>query len=340
MSPDPGFLGSTSFSAVYEEGLKVLTPDDRNGNTSAPSDRLYLPNRDSQIRRGMECLTLLTKMPQFEVSLKIWESAAASEYSLMTPFLWSIRSSVKSNLYDELMLASDHNRNELLFRQSSQIWQNSLTKMEVPERCSINDYAELLSNGDQLRWVSLGIYFTSVGVAVLYAKGQEPRAVFDEHRRLAKNMLEASDICISFCEELGQLSDAEVWLYHENVHLASVVEGDASYMSWCRLGDLISACIAKGLHMGVDSEHVSLWLSELRKRTFAHTYIFDKAISSFTGRPPRLLRKYCSMQLPLDIRREHLWMPEAQLEREMNQLDVNGWSEYSIAFVLVPSHVA
>ena len=41
-------------------------------------------------------------------------------------------------------------------------------------------------------------------------------------------MLEATDICVSFCEELGDLSDAETWLYSANVHLVSLVEGDAS----------------------------------------------------------------------------------------------------------------
>jgi hypothetical protein len=146
-----------------------------------------------------------------------------------------------------------------------------------------------------LGWVSLGMYFTSVGIAALFTKDHKPRTVFDERWRLTKRMLKAGDICISFCEEQGNLSDAEIWLYHENVHLASVVEGDEGYIHWCRLGNLISACITKVLDMGVESEHVLLWLFKLRKRKFAHTYIFDKAILNFTGRPLRLLRKYCPM---------------------------------------------
>lgn len=45
---------------------------------------------------------------------------------------------------------------------------------------------------------------------------------------LAKTMLEASDTCISLCEELRQMTDAEVFLYCENAHLASIIEGHAN----------------------------------------------------------------------------------------------------------------
>lgn len=98
-------------------------------------------------------------------------------------------------------------------------------------------------------------------------------------------------------------------------------------MLWRRLGDLISACITTGLHMQIEvSSKVPFWLSEMRKRTFSHAYILDKGISSFMGRPPRLNRKYCSMQLPLDIKLQHLRLPESQLESELDALDQHGWN--------------
>ena len=117
-------------------------------------------------------------------------------------------------------------------------------------------------------------------------------------------------------------------------------------MTWRRLGDLVSTVVAKGLHGEIGVSHeVSFWLSEIRKRTFAVTYNFDKGISSFLGchvpahssyashshtchigRPPRLPRRYCTMQLPLDLNEEHVRLPEAQLNDELNRLDEFGWN--------------
>ena len=72
------------------------------------------------------------------------------------------------------------------------------------------------------------------------------------------------------------------------------------------------------------------WLSEMRKRTFAIAYCFDKDISGFLGRPPKLPRKYCSMQLPLDMRPETLTLPEGQLAEELDKLDEHGWNTMNV----------
>jgi Fungal specific transcription factor domain len=98
-------------------------------------------------------------------------------------------------------------------------------------------------------------------------------------------------------------------------------------MFWRRLGDFFAACITKGLHTGsIVSPEVPFWLSEIRKRTFGHAYNLDKSISSFMGRPPRLPRKYCSMQLPLDLDLTMLQLSDAQLEIEVEKLDEDGWN--------------
>jgi hypothetical protein len=109
--------------------------------------------------------------------------------------------------------------------------------------------------------------------------------------------------------------------------MCTLVTGDASYLTWRRLGTLISACVAKGLHGEIRvSSDVPFWMSELRKRLFAATYILDKSISNFLGRPPRLSRKYCTMQLPLDLEPAHLRLPGAELEDVVNRLDQHGWN--------------
>ena len=98
-------------------------------------------------------------------------------------------------------------------------------------------------------------------------------------------------------------------------------------MFWRRLGDLLTAIVTKGLHTEIEvSPDVPFWLSEIRKRTFCHAYNLDKSISTFMGRPPRLPRKYCAMQLPLDLDVAHLRLPAADLETELENLDEDGWN--------------
>lgn len=226
--PDPGFMGATSFSDVYAEGLHNLQPDHQDESVNDPAERLYLPNRESQVRRGMTCLSLLTSMPEFEALIQTWHSTSASTCTLITPFIGSVQKAIRHALYKDIAQVAEAEKEALLFQQSSQIWRNSLENMKIADNCTIAQYNAILSDRTCLRWVVLGLYFTALGLAAVYSKDSGSRNIFTKRRRLAKQLLEASDICISFCEEVGDMSDAETWLYSENAHLVSIVEGDAS----------------------------------------------------------------------------------------------------------------
>lgn len=239
-TPQPGYLGATSFSNVYAEGLTNLDYDPHDARSDELAEQLYLPNRESQIRRGMTCLTLLEDMPEFEALLQNWNRTSTSTHTLMMPFIHSLQKSIRSSLYEDLAAIPAGGREALLYQQSTRIWQSSLEDMNLPDHCTIQKYSNILSDRTRLRWVALGLFFNAVGLAALYAQDPQPRRVFAERRRLAKQMLEASDICVSFCEELGDLSDAETWLYGANVHLVSIVEGDSS--AYAELQDRIQSC--------------------------------------------------------------------------------------------------
>jgi hypothetical protein len=73
--------------------------------------------------------------------------------------------------------------------------------------------------------------------------------------------------------------------------------------------------------------HFSVPLLTLILRAFAKIYIQDKVVSSLLGRPPRLCRRYCFMQLPLDISDSCLSLPQDQLEAMVGHLDAGGWNQ-------------
>lgn len=61
-------------------------------------------------------------------------------------------------------------------------------------------------------------------------------------------------------------------------------------------------------------------------RVFAALYAHDKSLSSLLGRPPQLCRRYCSLQLPLDLDIHQLQLPQDQLQSVIDGLDADGWN--------------
>jgi hypothetical protein len=324
----PEFLGSTSFSSVYNENqsLQSLHLDFLgNGNAiHSKREQFYSLNLDSKIRNGAACLSLLRDWPTYDILIRKWRSVA--ELSMIAPWVKACQYSMKTEVYDRLG-NSDHEVEEQLLRHSARIFDNTLRPLDLPRGCTLDQYGAQFT-GENIRWETVGMFYTAVGLAAMVVEDISAAPNSAEKRYfLAKQMLEASDMCISFCEEFQQVTDPEMWLICENFHTCTLVTGDASYLTWRRLGTLISACVAKGLHSEIEvSANVPFWMSELRKRLFAGAYIFDKSLSNFLGRPPRLPRKYCVMQLPLDLEPEHLRLPEAELEDIVNKLDQHGWN--------------
>lgn len=66
------------------------------------------------------------------------------------------------------------------------------------------------------------------------------------------------------------------------------------------MGDLASSLYALGYHEKVDEKIPTIpsYLVELRKAALARIYTGDKSLAIFLGRPPRIVRPYCLLQLP------------------------------------------
>ena len=67
--------------------------------------------------------------------------------------------------------------------------------------------------------------------------------------------------------------------------------------------------------------------SEYKRIVFLQVFLCDKGVVSFTGRPPQMSLKYCSVPLPLDITDQDLIGDDETLLQAMQKLDKNGWSQ-------------
>lgn len=87
-----------------------------------------------------------------------------------------------------------------------------------------------------------------------------------------------------------------------------------------------------GLHASSNTSRLQRQLEkpsfcvENRRLIFAYIFSNDKAMVSFTGRPPLLSRRYCSTPPLLDLSDESMLADEAVLAEHVKALDPKGWN--------------
>jgi hypothetical protein len=102
---------------------------------------------------------------------------------------------------------------------------------------------------------------------------------------------------------------------------------DVGHLAWRRTGDLSSTVFALGIHQE-PSNHVKLpfFVLELRRHIFCNAYSTDKALSTFFGRPPRISKRYCSIQPPHDLTDDEIIASEDVRNLALSKLDAEGWN--------------
>ncbi|PMD45629.1 hypothetical protein L207DRAFT_482070 [Hyaloscypha variabilis F] len=211
------------------------------------------------------------------------------------------------------------------------IFEQTSCPLELPLSAE-NDALEFALSGDRLRWEAIGMCFIRIGLlsATLGTNGQ----VFHGRGQLLldrqKTMLMAFDACMqtrAFCNQAEQTNDLTLWLLTSVYTLATWCFGDDSSRVWYLMGDLSSAIVALGFHKGFKyGESGPPYLVELRKRVIALAHERDKELATFVGRPPHLSRRYCTVDLPLDVPDSAIIGPVEHFEAARARLDENGWS--------------
>lgn len=77
------------------------------------------------------------------------------------------------------------------------------------------------------------------------------------------------------------------------------------------MGDVSSSLFALGYHEKIDAcGNIPVFVAELRRALFARVYAADKGLAVFLGRPPRIIKAYCTFQIPANI--PGLWETESE----------------------------
>ncbi|KAL6922576.1 hypothetical protein FSST1_006602 [Fusarium sambucinum] len=177
-----------------------------------------------------------------------------------------------------------------------------------------------------LRWESLGIFFVAAARAAYDTTHFAPLYSTNEQRhRVIKALTYIGDCCLETCIELDCLNDLQLILQYENFIIHSQVDGDQSYHSWRRIGDVASSLFALGYHERVEGSDIPPFIVELRKACFARIYTADKSLAVFLGRPPRIVKDYCHFMIPSNL--DDTWGIGCHAVSQASTSPTEGWNQ-------------
>ncbi|ATY59658.1 Fungal transcriptional regulatory [Cordyceps militaris] len=288
--PNPGYLGSFSSTILFGNLQDMRDPAVLGGEGAGVSSDN--PIREANVTRGAGLIKQIEATVSIESCCKLilaW-TARGSSLPLAGPFLDHCIATMRQLFPNQGLkpVAST----EL----SRSLFHNSSRPIDTASSTTLHDFQEQFGH-QRCRWETLGFFFTAASRAAIEMSKFESAREYRDLQRLGMNL---SDLSLDIALSLDCLNDLQLVLQYENWILHSFVDGDQSYHSWKRLGDVISSIYALGLHQQTNNDSNSLpaFLLELRRLTFALTYSADKNVSIFLGRPPRIHLKYCKLILP------------------------------------------
>ena len=231
--PGSGFLGPTSYSAVFTEGQRNLSREDSK-LTHEDSARGWLPSKlpswdSNAVNEGAEILSLLANLSRHEQALKRCEVLCLSAVTLY------IRECI-ALIPRDLKFGDGQLRS--LAALSHKVFIKTSTPYSFDGSITLREYPSSLM-GENLCWEVVGLMLTTLGLSAI---SMHEVNVYDESdsqtnwKELAHSLVRAGDQCITFCEQFGHLKDTGVTLILMNFILHTQVYGDAG-----KYGGAISA---------------------------------------------------------------------------------------------------
>ncbi|KAL4884575.1 hypothetical protein BJY04DRAFT_168101 [Aspergillus karnatakaensis] len=323
-SVTPGYLGSTSFSAVFSEHRTDIALEE---DSALSSGALAKSHDRLRLESGLEVLKFLYRSPICDILIRRFYDGhlgAAVSWILMESVLISIQKTFESlergrNLETQLR--------ELVLR----VFRSSAHPLTSHAAMTVEEYCASFT-GPNLRWEVIGLVLATAGIALSSTADTDAELVKAAPDAAAREMLraqvvEGSNIVLGFCDTSASVNELLGFYQYNDMLLKTQHYGDTSYVAWRRLGDLTATVYAAGLHQestrGTDCPP---FLHQWRKMCFGAAFYADKCLSTFVGRPPFLNYRYCSISPPLDLTDQELIQGGEKLNDAIAGLDATGWN--------------
>ncbi|BCS05655.1 hypothetical protein ALUC_10036A [Aspergillus luchuensis] len=324
-TPSTGVFGPTSYLSVLRDDVDdgsssiALFAKSLQQNTSAIID-------DSQIQLGAELLLILLD------DFALYEHMATARFDhcqgdLFPPSaLRLILSSIRTMLHEAI--SDPANPLPFLLVLSRSIFTASSKPLVVDPAITPTEYFSTMPN----RWEIIGLVFAVIGSSACLLPQHDLAAYYPPNRPpldkkgLAAVCVSASEICLRFFDYTGVISEQLCWATLEHASLLTLLYGDYDYRPYKTLSALITLLFTLGYHHRDATSKLPFFRAEHRKRLVIATYAMDKGLSTFLGRPPRMIRRYITIDPPLDIAFADIIASSEVLDAAMKRLDNNGWN--------------
>ncbi|KAJ5668761.1 hypothetical protein N7462_009831 [Penicillium macrosclerotiorum] len=330
----PGYLGSSSFSAVLAEHRNEI-PFEQEENTDPCPVLSVEPDR---VQSGAEVLLFLYNLKDHR---KLVDKFYSSSWNVVVPkmVMDAILNSIQQ-IFDGLDV---NNLMPQLQNLATQIFRNSSRALKTYRSMTAEEYCASFT-GHNFRWEALGNIFTLCGQQLVITPDNDPEVVHGDDPQAKDRLLEqvtvASTICLNFCDQASAANEMLAFLQYNDVMLRTQQYGDSSYQAWRRLGDLVATIYAAGLHMDTEgSENCPFFLRQWRRGCFISAFYMDKMMATFVGRPPLMNYRYCSLTPPLDLSDDVLVTGGDALEQAISELNSAGWNTKGVRNRMTPSRL-
>lgn len=333
----PGYLGFTSFSAVYRETQNSLSlvqgplADETSYNPVTTSPQVSGPrevdpadavNAIILSPRNLEnCLIVLQRIPAEDLAISLFNRYISPNEAWIRLASQRILKSLLS-VFRRQLRARKPKDLERIARIFSENTSKTLHEEEPDPGAWIASFS-----GDNMRWECLGILFTYWAMASLAAHRSELQDSETCGENLTLIYQEAAELCIELCRHSAPNSLLQCLIYKVAI-IRSILSGDAEPDFWRLHGQQIALATYLGMHaIPQDSSYVPTMSSEARRRLASQIFVIDKVAASFSGRPPLLSRKYMLTPLPLDLSDEVLLSCPETIASAVEALDEKGWNQ-------------
>ncbi|KAI2971488.1 transcriptional regulator family: Fungal Specific TF [Aspergillus niger] len=325
------YLGPTSFSSVFvehrdrfevDQTLKTPTGGGIDGvGAQSPTQRGNPTITPRMLQLGIQILQNLpderTCNLLFVHPMALMDACFRLAYRIASDKMW--------DEYRDVLRLRNSEHLQFVAKRFSECSLTPLPAVQDPHR-----WIESFS-GKRTRWELLGSLFTFWSSAASQLPVQHDiitqycqQHAFKRPKDLMVHLKRCASMCIELCSQLGAINILFVNLAFKHNILESIASGDKSLSCWRQHGDVIAVTTSIGLHRELSSDWNEVsFQHELKRRVYASIYNFDKVISTFTGRPPLLNRKYSTTKLPLDIDDEDIF--SGRIGDAVAKLNSNGW---------------
>lgn len=337
-SAQPGYLGSTSYTAVLAEHRNEISIEPEETADSCP----VLSVEPDRVQSGVEVLSFLYNL---KIRQKLIDRFYHRTWNVVVPkvVMEAIMNSIR-----EIFDSFDPNDLKAELQDlSTRMFQNTSRSMATHSSMTVEEYCASFT-GSNFRWEALGNIFSLCGQQLVITPDNDPEFAQPDDPgakdRLLEQMTVASTICLNFCDQASSVNEMLAFLQHNDVLLRTQQYGDSSkslescdtalaltillgYQAWRRLGDLVTTIYAAGLHLDPEGDdNRPFFLRQWRRGSFIASFYMDKMMATFVGRPPLMNHRYCTLVPPLDLSDEVLIAGGNALDKAISELDSCGWN--------------